>query len=55
MHPRRRVRSALIVPRSWVVVMFNFVDCVRKKVGMVGEGMMEEMVGKKVVNGSEGR
>lgn len=46
--------SALILPRSWVVVIFSFVDCVRKKVGMDGEGKMDEMVGKKVVNGSEG-
>lgn len=51
--------SALILPRSWVVVIFSFVDCVRKKVGMVWgmieEGKVDEMVGKKVVNGSEGR
>lgn len=55
MHPRRRVRNALNVPRSWVVVMFSFVDNVRKKVGMDGVGKTDEMVGKKVVNGSEGR
>lgn len=46
--------SALIVPRSWAVVMFSFVDCVRKKVGMDGVGKTDEIVGKKVVNGSEG-